>query len=103
MSKKQLNFKTLPDQISAIGKRLGRYRMIIFILLVAAVYGFTILRINTLDNAQPSSTDTASAQTSPTVIPSVDQSAVEKLQQLQNNSVSVQALFEQARNNPFAE
>jgi hypothetical protein len=53
-----------------------------------------------LSNQQP--TDVAIADQAKTVgIVTVDPAVVKQLQDLQDNSVNVQSLFNEARNNPF--
>jgi hypothetical protein len=96
----KFNVKSLPVLLEAVLHRLGRYAIILFLLLLVAVYGFVLLRINTLSNAQPSSTAVA-AQIKSVTIPHIDPTVVQQIQNLQDNSVSVQALFNQARTNPF--
>jgi hypothetical protein len=61
-----------------------------------------LLRINTLGSTQPSS-DAVTSQVQAARIPHIDQSVVRQLQSLQDNSVSVKSLFNQARANPFQE
>jgi hypothetical protein len=81
-------------------QKLRSYQGFIFFLVVAALYGFILWRINVYSNIQANQSvenATASAQ------PHIDASTVQKMQQLQDNSVSVQALFNQARQNPFQE
>jgi hypothetical protein len=99
---KKLNLKSIPEILSGALAKAVRFRMIIFIVLLAGVYGFIVLRISTLDNAEPSPTAVAAAS-KPIATAHIDPTVVKQLQQLQDNSVSVQALFEQARNNPFQE
>ncbi len=78
----------------------GRYSMTIFLLLVAVVYGFVFYQITTLDSRQP---------TQPQIdkfvrashAPHIDRKMVKQLESLKDNSVNVQTLFEQARENPF--
>jgi len=72
------------------------------LLAVIAVYGFIVFRIHALDNAKPSA-EAIAAQNNPIRQARIDKSVVKKLQSLQDNSVNVQTLFEQARNNPFQE
>lgn len=80
---------------------LLRFRVVIFLAIVAVVYAFVVFRIHTLSDAQPNQSNIASQTTVPQ--PHIDQATVDKINQLQNNSVSVQALFNQARQNPFQE
>jgi hypothetical protein len=79
---------------------VSRYAGILFLLLIAGVYSFVLIRINSLANIQPSQKD-IDAQTSTTPIPRVDPKVALQLQNLEDNSVNVQTLFDQARNNPF--
>jgi len=83
-----------------LAERFTRYRIVLFLLLVVLVYGFVIWRIDALKNAPPTPTAVDSKLQSTTHI---DQSTIDKIQQLQNNSISVQTLFSQARQNPFHE
>jgi Tfp pilus assembly protein PilO len=83
-------------------ERISRYKIVIIILMVALVYGFIFLRISQLSGAQPSQS-MIDAKTSTIKTTRVDKNVVQQLQSLQDNSVSVKALFETARNNPFQE
>lgn len=79
---------------------LRQYSLVLFVTFVACIYGFVLLRINSLSSLQPpqSAVDT---QVKAARIPHIDQDVVNKLESLEDNSVSVQTLFDQARNNPF--
>lgn len=94
--------KSIPEFLNNLLRRVGRYRIVIFLLAVAAVYGFIFVRINTLGNAQPSA-EAIAAQNNPIKKAHIDKSVVKQLESLRDNSVNVQTLFEQARNNPFQE
>ncbi len=100
--KKKVNFQPqeIPAKALDIAKRLEPYRFFIFLIFVALLYGFVLLQINNLSGAEPSS-EAVSSQVQAAQIPHIDQSVIQQLQSLQNNSVSVQALFNQARSNPF--
>jgi hypothetical protein len=105
MSKKKsadLNLKALGPLARKAGQGALRYAAIMFFVLVAAVYGFVLLQINTLGNAQPSDSD-ISAQSKSTAIPNIDPKVIQQIQALQDNSTNVQTLFEQARDSPFQE
>ncbi|MDL2341716.1 MAG: hypothetical protein QFB87_01390 [Patescibacteria group bacterium] len=81
---------------------LVRYKLIIFVLLVAGVYGYIVLTISSLANAQPTA-DQISAESRPIKSTKIDKQVILQLQQLQDNSVSVKTLFNEARDNPFQE
>ena len=92
---------SLQEQFKQLANKFLDYRIPMFILLLVILYGFIILRINTLSNVQPK-TSISTTQTN-SLTPSIDQSTINKITQLHDNSVSVQALFSQARQNPFQE
>lgn len=94
----KLDIKTLPTSLSRALNRLGRYRVLLFCLLVASLYGYLVFQISQATTVQPSSElQTAVTKASPRIDPEV----VQQLEQLQDNSVTVQALFNEARTNPF--
>lgn len=99
-TKPKLTPKAMLLKLSNLGKRLRPYSLLAFLLFIALLYGFVLLRINSLSSLQPSE-DAVSSQVKAAKLPHIDQSVVTQLQSLQNNSVSVQALFNQARSNPF--
>ncbi len=102
MSDKQpsINLKSLAPKLSELGHRLRPYRLFAFLLFIVLLYGFLLLRIDSLMNAQPSE-DAVTSQIQAAKLPHVDQSVIERLRSLRNNSVNVQSLFNKARSNPF--
>lgn len=92
--------KSSQAQLQHLTEQFMRFRIALFLLLVVAVYGFVVWRIDALKNAPPTPSAVDSQLQSTTHI---DQATINKIQQLQSNSVSVQALFNQARQNPFHE
>ncbi len=102
MKNKDLDLKSLGPQALIALRKLNRYAGILFLLLVAAVYGFVLFRIDTLSNVQPNSDD-VSAMSKSTSIPKIDPKVVMQLEALKDNSENVQTLFKQARGNPFQE
>ena len=97
------DIKTLSTKLSDTFHLVARYRVFLFFLLLAGTYGFLVFRISVLNNAEPSTSSDTATQTQVAPVPHIDPTVVKQLQQLQDNSVSVQALFNQARNNPFQE
>ncbi len=104
MSKPKPNIKSLldMDKLLSIVQKLRGYSLISFVVLVVLLYGFIVLRINTLSGMQPSDSEVSSHVQAAKSL-RIDQSVVQQLKSLQDNSVSVQGLFEQARSNPFQE
>ena len=102
MKNKDLNISTesIKGQVSALAKKIATYRIFLFFLVIASLYGYILWRINVYSNA-PASESEVSAKT--TAQPRIDPDTVKKIQSLQDNSVSVQSLFDTARQNPFQE
>lgn len=90
-------FKTIALKIVKFGQA---YAAFICILGGLLIYAFLVLRINVLTNAQPS--DDAIAEKANTVKRlKIDEESINKIQNLQDQNIGVQSLFESARDNPF--
>lgn len=98
------NIKTRLQLIStkllADSEKLRKYSLLAFIVLVGIIYAFLIFRINSLSGQEPSEA-AITQQVKAAQIPQIDKSVVKQLESLQDNSVNVQTLFNQARSNPF--
>lgn len=99
MKNGNIELGNLGGQLGGIAKRLRAYSGLAFFLLVAVIYGFILWRINVYSNAPASQSEASTA----TVPPRIDPTVAQKMLDLQNNSVNVQALFNEARQNPFQE
>ena len=97
-----IDLKAIPQALGKVAGGFKRYRLVLFLLFFAGAYGFLVWQINSLSNVKPSS-DQVSAKLSGGNSVHVDKTVIDKMQQLQDNSVNVQSLFEQARENPFQE
>lgn len=97
-----IDLKKLSAKLSKLTRKVYHYRVIMFLLIVSLLYGWLIVRINLLSRQEPSE-DTVTEKLQTIKRPVIDQSTVDKIQQLQDNSVDVQTLFKQARDNPFQE
>ncbi len=95
-----MNLDSLKSQSQELFNKVIKLRVFIFALIVIVIYGYLLLRINTLKNPQPALVSQSSQSQATTHI---DPALVNKINQLQDDSVSVQALFNQARQNPFQE
>lgn len=98
--KTKLKRQFISDDWIAKLVQLKRYSIVFFLIFVAILYGMVLLHINSLNTQQPSD-QAVSSQVKAANVPHIDQSIVQQIQSLQDNSVSVQSLFDQARNNPF--
>ena len=66
------------------------------------IYGALVLEINHLSGAEPTQAQ-LDAKLKTVQRPTIDQPTLDKIQQLQDQNIQVQTLFDQARQNPFAE
>ena len=96
------NLKQLSEKLLAGAQNLKRYAPLLFCLLLAIVYGYLVYQVQVLNNREPSAVDVAN-QSKTAQVPHIDQAVIDQLQSLQDNSVNVQSLFDQARSNPFQE
>jgi len=97
-----LDLKDIPAKLTPVIGWAKRYVAMIFIACLVGACGFLVLRINTLASSEPS--DDAVAEKLKTVQrPKLDQAAVDKIEQLKDQNIEVQSLFDQARQNPFSE
>ncbi|MDB5164862.1 MAG: hypothetical protein JWL89_488 [Candidatus Saccharibacteria bacterium] len=94
------NLKTGLGKLHGVTRQIRRYGVIIFLVFVMSLYGFIVFRIHNLSGAQPTA-DAINSQIQASHTPHIDQQVIKQLQSLQDNSVNVQTLFDQARNNPF--
>jgi len=98
----KLKTSSFTTKLAAVAGFLKRYVVIIFLVVLCGIYGYMAYRINSLTQAEPS--DAAIAEklkASPR--PRIDQQAIDKMNQLEDENIEVHTLFQQARNNPFSE
>ena len=93
---------SLRDSLAPVAAVIKSYMLLWFVLLLAGVYGFVLFRIQAAVTAQPSD-DAISAKVQAASTPHIDQSVVQQMQSLQDHSVNVKTLFDEARSNPFQE
>ena len=94
--KPKLDLKMLP----ALAAKEHNYLWLVVLAFFLILYGYLFWEINGFSQAQPTQIQ-ISNDLKTTALPAINQSVVTQLEQLKNNSVSVQALFNQARSNPF--
>lgn len=84
---------------TALGK-FRMYRIFLFFLAVAGLYGYIVWRVNVYSAIEPDATEASSQAVKQ---PHINKNLAEKMQKLEDNNVNVKTLFDEARNNPFAE
>ncbi len=79
---------------------LKRYLIVLCIVSVLSLYAFLVFHIGTLSQVAPDETKVAE-QLSKVKRLKIDQESVDKIEQLEDQSVRTQSLFKEARDNPF--
>ncbi len=97
-----LDVKNLPTIALQLLKRVKRFVPLLFILATLFLYGYLVLYINELTQVEADELAVLEELQS-TSRPEIDQAAVDKIRQLQDQNVQVETLFEEARENPFSE
>lgn len=90
------------EQINGLIRSVRKYAVFAFLLFLIAIYGFLSLRVTQLLQAEPDSVE-VTAELKTMGIPEINEEVVSKMEKLEDNSVSAQTLFDEARSNPFQE
>lgn len=99
---KNLDLQELLDKALETLEYTKRYAPLIFCVFLVFIYCFIVYRVQLLNASEPSPSD-ISVKSQTASVPHIDPAVLRQLQQLQDNSVSVQTLFNGSRSNPFQE
>jgi hypothetical protein len=100
--KQDLSLETIIRGLSGTLAKVRPYTGLMFFVMLALLYGFTILQINNLSVAPVDDNQvTTEVSTSPSL--HVDPNAAKQLESLKSNSDNVKTLFQDSRTNPFNE
>lgn len=94
--------KDLLNKLKPLAGFMKTYAVFIFFIIFLGLLGFLVFRINQYARIEPTE-DAIQDKLKAVQRPRVDQSALDKIQQLQAQNVEVNSLFDQARKNPFNE
>ncbi len=100
MSNKTTKTKQNKQEIASLFRATKKYLWLFLLIFFIVIYIFVVFSINSFLNKQPSQL-MISGDLKTTAQPNINPRVVNKLKKLNNNSVSVHALFNQSRNNPF--
>lgn len=96
MTDKAKSVNKLKAQLTSLHK----YLWVMLLLFFVVIYGYVLLGIHSDITQQPSQAQ-ISSNLKTTSMPAINQKVVKQLENMSNNSVSVKALFNQGRQNPF--
>ncbi len=100
MSDKKSGIKVSLNKFNLYFGRVKPYLFVSFLIFVGLIYGYMLLKITTLASQEPTPTQVTS-KVKAAKVPVIDAEVVNQLKALEDNSESVQSLFNEARNNPF--
>lgn len=88
--------------IAPVMEKAREYGVFTYLVIVLILYAFLVMRVGILAGTNPSQ-GAVQERLEVTRRPQINEDAALKLQQLEQNSAEVHALFNEARNNPFQE
>lgn len=100
MKNQKLNLASLLTTARSLAVKFRRYSFLLFVVFVSVLYSFVVFRVNSLVSTEPSP-EAVAGHVKAAQVPKIDETVVKQLKSLEDNSVSVQALFDEARRNPF--
>jgi hypothetical protein len=92
--------KSIKSLIKKLLTRAQGYAAFVFIVGILAIYGFLVFQIGSLASKEPDDA-AVSDQLNTLKRLRIDQATIDKIEQLEDQNVPVQALFKEARDNPF--
>lgn len=95
-----INLKSIPIYLKKLTKALKPHMIFVFIISVISIYGLLVFQINRLSSMEPSD-EKINEELNTIKRPKIDQETISKIEQLEDQSVGVQSLFKEARDNPF--
>lgn len=94
--------KNIISKLEPVSIFAKKYTAFILTIVMLIIVGFLVFRINQYSSSKPSE-DAVSEKLKTVQRPRIDKAVLDKIENLQDQNVQVQSLFEQARNNPFSE
>ncbi len=98
----KLDVKDIFAKLQPLIAFIKRYVKFTFFIGMLFIIIFLVYRINQLSRLEPSE-DAVTEKLQAVQRPKLDASVLEKIQELEDQNVEAKALFDQARDNPFAE
>jgi len=96
------DLRSLSQKLAPLVAFARKYLLFTFFIFLLLVCAFLVFQINKFASVEPSE-DAVTSKLQDISRPHIDQSAITKIQQLQDQNVQVKTLFQQARDNPFSE
>ncbi len=97
-----IDIKQITTKLQMLLQKARKYIVLIFIVGLALMFGFLIIKIKGYADLEPTE-EAVTEKLTAVQRPKIDQKAILKIEQLEDQNVEVQSLFKQARDNPFSE
>lgn len=94
------DIKKLRSGFGIFSKKLAGYASFIFILSVLLLYTFLVFKIGQHAQVEPTEEEVSSKLSGFKRL-QIDQESLKKIEQLEDQNIAIQSLFESARDNPF--
>jgi hypothetical protein len=95
-----MNINNILAKLAPLKNFIIKNSVIIFIVMVGAIFGFITLRIASYSNIEPSYDQVDERKSSLRAV-KLDDSAVQKIELLEDRNISIESLFNNGRANPF--
>lgn len=92
----------LLDKAAILATFIKRFRFILVFAAFSMMYAYVLMQVNAINARQPSNVQ-ITEKTTAAPRTKIDPRAAEQITSLQENSVDIKAIFNEARKNPFAE
>ncbi len=104
MKNKDLNIdlKSVSKELKQILSKFKRYSVVLAIVIIVGLYAYLVMQISSSATTEPSQAQVAEELGAVKRL-RIDQESIDKIQQLEDQNIVVQSLFEEARDNPFSE
>mgnify|MGYP001349947529 CR=1 FL=1 len=94
------SLKKLTGSLNLIVEKTVRYSTILFLLTFAILAGYLVSRIGYLSQLEPTQTQ-IDQKISEVKKTKIDNEDIQKLKELEGRNISIEALFDNGRTNPF--
>jgi len=96
----KLDLTNILTKLRPIKTFIAHFAVVIFIVSVAAIFGYMTLKIAHYSNVEPSDIQVQDTKDSLKAF-KLDDTAVQKIKQLQDQKINIESLFDNGRANPF--
>lgn len=98
----ELSIKGLKQSLEPTLALTQKYIRFLYFIFFISICIFLVFQINHYAGVEPSDQE-INDKLETVQRPHIDQDSIRKIQQLQDQNIEVQSLFQQARDNPFSE